>query len=155
QYDANGNPINSGNVIGPNNQLLADANWNYSYDNEGNLIAKTARDGSGISWTYGYDNANQLVSAVHRDGSGNIIAAEAIKYDALGNRIEVDTYTAASGTTTVQKFAHDGTNVYADLDGTGTITAIYVWGQGADRLLAMVSSANGVSFDLTDHLGSV
>ena len=40
-YDANGNRINSGYVIGPDNQILSDGTWNYTYDNVNCLTSAT------------------------------------------------------------------------------------------------------------------
>ncbi len=56
-WDANGNP-GTGVVIGPDNQLLSDGVWNYSYDAVGDLISK-ANIADGTTWTYGYDNTNR------------------------------------------------------------------------------------------------
>ena len=41
-YDVNGNRTNAGYITGGNNQLSADAKYDYTYDDEGNL--KTRRD---------------------------------------------------------------------------------------------------------------
>ena len=69
-YDANGNRNGSGDVIGPDNELLSDGTWDYTYDAQGNMTGKT--DSAGETWTYGYDNANQMTSAVDTNGAGDL-----------------------------------------------------------------------------------
>ena len=39
-YDSNGNRTNTGDIIGPNNELLYDGTYRYQYDADGNLIAR-------------------------------------------------------------------------------------------------------------------
>ena len=57
-------------VIGPDNELLSDGTWNYTYDAAGNQIGKV-NIATGETWTYAYNNANQLVSAVDASSSGH------------------------------------------------------------------------------------
>jgi len=40
-YDLNGNRTGPGYVIGPDNQLLSDGTYNYTYDADGNEATKT------------------------------------------------------------------------------------------------------------------
>ena len=109
-------------MIGPGNQLLSDGTWNYTYDADGNLIEKVGvapGPDQGITWTYTYDNRNQMTSAVEMQGS-TTLADVTYKYDVFGNRIEED----ASGSmlpTQVTRFAYDGQNVWADLDGSNNL----------------------------------
>jgi hypothetical protein len=48
-YGANGNRTNPGYVIGPDNQILSDGTWNYSYDADGNEIGKV-NIATGVLW---------------------------------------------------------------------------------------------------------
>jgi YD repeat-containing protein len=150
--DAAGNQNASADTIGPDNQLLSDGTWNYSYDNAGNFVSKTSISDPSETWTYTYDNNNQMLSAVETEGS-TTIAAVTYTYDALSNRVEVET--TQNGTTTTQLFAYDGTNVYADEDGSGNITTRYLWGSQTNALEGRVTSTGTASFAITDYQGSV
>lgn len=155
QYDANGNRINSGYVIGRDNQLLSDGTWNYSYDADGNTIAKT-NIASGVSWTYAYDDANQMTSATEYAAGGKTILAQVTyTYDVFGNRLQQTTYTASTGTSTVQRYGYNGQNVWVDLDGSNHLETRYLDGDAVDQILARVSANGLVAWYLTDHLGSV
>ena len=68
-YDPNGNPDNTGDTIGTDNEITSDGIYNYTYDNEGNEITKTTIS-TGDKWTYGYNNANELISAVEKTSGG-------------------------------------------------------------------------------------
>ena len=156
-YDAAGNRTGGNNTVGPNNQLLSDGTWNYSYDANGNLIQKVGVTGgadSGLTWTYAYDNANQMVSAVETQGSSTLVA-EVMAYDAMGNRISQTTYNANTGLTTTQRFAYIGDQIYADLDAASNVTMRYVLGDQPNQLLAREDTNGNVGWYLTDHLGSV
>ena len=56
------------------------------------------------------------------------------------------------------RFAYDGSNVWADLDGGNTVEARRVYGDGVDQPLARIEAGGanaGVAFYVTDRLGSV
>src|SRR5205823_2249429 len=149
-YDANGNRSNY--QTGPNNQLLDDGTWAYSYDNEGNLIQKT-NHASGETWTYGYDNANRMISAEDRvSNGGNLVQRLTFKYDVFGNRIEKD---VTAATTTVTRFAYDGHEVWADLDGNNALQTRYLHGDEVDQLFARIGPGGTAAWYGTDRLGSV
>ena len=84
---------------------------------------------------------------------GTVIAT--YTYDALNNRIGIDD----SGTQTWT--VYDGTNPYADFNGSGTLEERYLFGPGVvngavvDELLARTSSGGTTAWYLTDKLGSV
>src|SRR5206468_2754330 len=59
----------------------------------------------------------------------------------------------AQGTTTT-RFAYDGGDVWADLDGNNAVQVRRVYGDGADQPLAKVASG-AATFYLADRLGSV
>ncbi len=152
-YDADGNRI--GDVIGQDNQILNDGTWSYTYDADGNLIEKAGDSGGpehGITWTYTYNNANQMTSAVEVQGSSTL-ASVTYTYDSLGNRIEED-YTSGSSTQ-VTRFAYDGQNVWADLDGSNNLITRRLFLSTVDSVTARVSANGIVAWYLTDRLGSV
>jgi len=69
-------------------------------------------------------------------------------YDAFGNRLEKDVWTQASGTTTVSRFAYDGQNVWADVNGSNALQTRYLRGDMVDQLFARVVSAGTAAWYL-------
>jgi RHS repeat-associated protein len=143
-YDANGNRTNAGYVTGGNNQLSADAKYDYTYDDEGNL--KTRRDRStNITRTFNWDYRNRLVSVVE---GGVTIAA--YTYDANNERISK----TIGGVTT--RYVYDKSNVALEFTGAATTPSVrYFYGTRVDQILAQDKGNGNVSWDLTDQLGSV
>ena len=144
-------------MVGPDNQLLSDGTWDYTYDAEGNVIQKVGVSGgadAGLTWTYGYDNANHMTSAVETQGSTTLVS-EVMKYDAESNRVETEYYTSASGTTAVQQFAYLNGNLFAVLDSTGTVQERELFGDQPNQVFGSSNVTNGTSWMLTDRLGSV
>jgi RHS repeat-associated protein len=137
------------------NQLQTDGVSNFSYDNEGNLV-KAVRIADGLTWTYAYDNLNHLTGAQERatDG-GSLLLQATYVYDVFGDRIEKDVYTASTNTTTVSRYAYDGQDVWADLDGTNTLQTRYLRGDATDQLFARIGASGAAAWYLTDDLGSV
>jgi RHS repeat-associated protein len=170
-FDGTGNRNNGSwsTPTGNENELQSDGTWSYSYDNEGNLTKKT-KGASADTWVYGYDQRNQMTSAKEYDkdpGSGGVLQQEVdFKYDWWGNRIEKDV--TVGSTTTVQRYALDGWDpakprpvgtenfdVFADLDGSSSLTTRYMHGDVVDQLFARVAADGTGAWLLTDHLGSV
>jgi YD repeat-containing protein len=117
------------------------------YDNAGNMIL--AKSGSSTT-TYTYDFDNRLTGV---DRNGTLIATYV--YDAIGRRIRVD----ENGTQTWA--VYDGTDPYADFNGSGALQVRYQYGPGVvdgaivDQLLARTSSGGTTAWYLPDKLGSV
>jgi RHS repeat-associated protein len=153
-YDANGNRTMAGYTTTADNRMTSDGTWNYQYDNEGNVILKT-KISNGETWSYGYDNVNHLVSAIHKDGQGNLITQVTEKYDVFGNRLEEDVYTQATGQTVVSRFAFDGNNVWADLDGNNQLLMRRLYLDGDNQPFARITAAGVATWYLADHLGSI
>jgi RHS repeat-associated protein len=122
------------------NRLVAANGASFGYDANGNLTSKT--DGNG-TWTYTWDYENRLKQASLSGG-----VAINYSYDALGRRIQ-----RVSTTSATTKFVYDGSDVLRDLDGNGNTVADYLNGPGIDNKLRQTSSG-GVSYFLTDHLGT-
>ena len=95
------------------------------------------------------------------------------QYDAFGNRIakSVDMDGVGSGTAAVQRYALDGWNsakpagignenydVFADLDGSSSLTTRYVRGDQVDQLIGRIDvgeNSSSAYWYLADHLGSL
>jgi YD repeat-containing protein len=79
-FDANGNRTSAGVVPGPGNRILADANFDYGYDDDGNLISKTER-ATGEVTTYAYDYRDRLVTVIRRSAGDVILSESHYTYD--------------------------------------------------------------------------
>ena len=158
-YDANGNPTTGSYVIGTDNQILFDGTWSYTYDKQGNVIEKSQGIGR-TTWIYQYDNANHLVDAQewsqdpNVSGQPTLMSESQYVYDVFGNLLATTVSEGGSSTTT--RFAYDlNHNIWAQLDGSGTVQTIYVRGDQQSQLLASLSVGDNVSWYLQDHLESV
>jgi RHS repeat-associated protein len=154
-YDLNGNRTMTGYQTGGNNQMTNDGTWTYTYDQEGNLIKKS-KGSNADTWTFGYDNLNHLLWAKDSatDG-GSVNTLATYVYDVFGNRIEKDVWTSTPGTTTVTRFAYDGKDLWADLNGSNALLTRYIHGDVVDQLFARISGGGTAAWYLTDRLGSV
>jgi RHS repeat-associated protein len=155
-YDANGNRATAGIVTGPNNQLVADGTFTFTYDHEGNLASKT-ETATGIVATFAYDHRNRLISVVERTAGGLIVKESNYTYDVFDRRIAktVDADGAGPIAPQASRFVYDGLHVWADFDANGSVTARYLYGDNLDELLARFQPAEGTAWHLTDHLGTV
>jgi len=129
------------------NETATSPGVTYTYDNAGNMIS--ANNGTTIS-TYTYDYRNRLTEVTQ---GGTVIAS--YTYDALNRRIGIDDNSTQTWT------VYDGTNPYADLNGSGTLQERYVSGPGVvngavvDEILARTSAGGTTAWYLPDKLGSV
>ena len=81
-YDSNGNRTNTGYVIGPDNELLSDGTYNYSYDADGNCTERT-NIATGAVTDYVWDNRDRLVEVIDRASAGGAITQDVhYTYDA-------------------------------------------------------------------------
>ncbi len=148
-YDLNGNQTGTGYSTTTDNEQTASPGYTYTYDNAGNLIAQT-NTSTHVMTTYTYDYRNRLTEV---EVGGTIVAT--YTYDALGDRIGIDD----NGTQTWT--VYDGTNPYADFNGSGTLEERYQSGPGmvdgavVDELLARTSASGTTAWYLTDKLDSV
>jgi RHS repeat-associated protein len=147
-YDANGNRIGNSFVVGANNQILSDGQFNYTYDKEGNLATKT-NIATGTLTTYNYDFRNRLIEVVDTNASGNATQSVEFKYDAFNRRISK----TVNGQTTY--FVNDGDNLWADLNQAGQVISRYLPGADVDELIACYRPGEGTSWYLTDRLGTI
>lgn len=149
EYDGVGNRTaslaSSSYQYEPFNRLAAiEEHTFYVHDANGNLVFKedqVRRE----EWSYFWDQENRLEVVVLPEGGGKVSYA----YDALGRRISRDV--TETGATTL--FTYDGQDVVLD-QSTGGGTVTYLNGPGIDNKVRQTSSSTGVSYYLTDHLGS-
>jgi RHS repeat-associated protein len=153
-YDGAGNRTKSGGTTasyGAGNKLLEDAKWSYdSYDAVGNLLHKVSKSSlsKGWAWTYTYDVANRLVGAAYYDNQGQLQQQVTYVYDVFGRRVETDVYNANNGATTTTRYAQDGSNVWATLDGNNQLQMRYVHGPATDQLFARLSTVANAAVPL-------
>ncbi len=93
-----------------------------------------------------------MTSAVEVQGSSTL-ASVTYTYDALGNRIEEDETSGSSPQVT--RFAYDGQNVWADLDGSNNLVTRRLFLSTVDSVTAREIASGIVAWYLTDRLGSV
>jgi RHS repeat-associated protein len=145
-YDALGNRLSSLDVASysynNSNQLTSSSDgYSYTYDNNGNTLTKSAASGT---TQYGWDFENRLISVTLPNGGGTV----SYRYDPYGRRIQKN---SASGTS---NYLYDGPDMFAELDGTGSVVASYKHGPDQDEPLAEVRSGT-TSLYVGDGLGSI
>jgi RHS repeat-associated protein len=123
------------------NKLTSTASATYTYNDNGNMLSKT--DGSGTR-NFIWDSDNRLKQVTLPSG-----VTVNYKYDPLGRRIQRTT--SAGGD---ERFVYDGQNVLLDLDSSGAVVTSYLNGIGSDDHLRQTNTTTGVSYFLTDHLGT-
>ena len=155
-YDATGNRTGASKSVGPNNRLLSDERFDYTFDSEGNTLSKLERS-SGNEQRFGYDHQNRMTHADTRSRSGALLSSVDYRFDALGRRLARTADSDGDGplALTVQNFVYDGSDVWLDASGSGAITARYMHGDNVDEPLARYRPGEGVAWYLTDHLGSI
>jgi RHS repeat-associated protein len=126
-------------------RVLQAGSGGYTWDANGNLTARSGADGA----TYSWDTEHRLRRVLKADGTRVDYA-----YDADGNRVRSEV-TPANGPPTVTDYLVDPaaplSQVVADVDGSGLVSAFYV--RGTD-LLAVVRGT-GTRFVHADGLGSI
>lgn len=156
-YDPVGNRTTGGSVVNAGNQLTADANYGYQYDDNGNLTRKTLLS-TGNFTAYTYDAENRLTK-VEEFTAGNPTPAftSTYRYDGLGRRIEK----VANGQT--KRYVYDGEDILLEYDGSNVLQARYTHGPGIDEPIAVTKGSStffyhqdglGTVTDLTDSTGA-
>jgi len=144
-YDPVGNRTASLNIpsytTNSSNEMTANSNASFTYDNNGNTHTKT--DSSGTT-TYGWDYENRLTTVTLPGSAGTV----SFKYDPFGRRIEKTSPTATS------IFAYDGDNLAETTNSSGSEVASYTQGDSIDEPLAMLRGTTK-SFYEADGLGSI
>ena len=147
-YDPVGNRTTGGSVVNSGNQLTADANFTYQYDDNGNLTRKTLL-ATGNFTVYTYDAENRLTKVEEFSaGASTPAATSTYRYDGLGRRIEK----VANGQT--KRYIYDGEDILLEYDGANVLQARYTHGPGIDEPIA-VTKGGSTFFYHQDGLGSV
>ncbi len=138
-YDLMGNRTSA--TTNSANQIMSDATYTYSYDNNGNMLSRTNAS-TGDVRTFTWDYENRLIAV-----AGTGLNAQ-YKYDPFGRRIQK----TVNGTIT--NSIYDGMNIIAEYNSAGSMVTRYTQGPGIDEHLSMQRSGN-VWYYHTDGLGSV
>ena len=104
-------------------------------------VSKT--DSTGTT-TYTFNEENQLTQVTLPNG-----LVVNYKYDGLGRRIQRTTSAGAN-----ERYVYDGADALIDLNADWSVATTYLNGPGIDNHLRQTSSIAGVSYFLTNHLGS-
>jgi RHS repeat-associated protein len=155
-YDANGNRTGSGYVIGPDNRLLSDGRYNYSYDGEGSLV-KRVEIATGNITEYSYDYRDRLTSVVFTDSAGHVTQEVDYTYDVSNRRIarSYDPDGPGAQAAQVTRYVNRGENIALQFNGSGTLTDRVLYGPAVDQVLADENATGQLSWFLADRLGSV
>jgi YD repeat-containing protein len=147
-YDPVGNRTTNSSVTNVGNQLTADANFTYQYDENGNLTRKTLL-ATGNYMQYTYDAENRLIQVQEfTAGNPSPVTTSTYRYDGLGRRIEK----VANGQT--KRYIYDGEDILLEYDGSNVLQARYTHGPGIDEPIA-VTKAGSTFYYHQDGLGSV
>jgi RHS repeat-associated protein len=139
-YDAAGNPAGIGDSTAWGNRLVKHNGYQYEFDADGNV---TRRYTTGFDQRLFWNSINQLDS-VTTNGTTTL----RFYYDGLDRRILRD------GLSVKTVYVYDGPQVFAELDGTYAVTAVYKYLPGLDKP-ASVSTATGVRYFVRDAMGNV
>jgi RHS repeat-associated protein len=152
-YDPNGNRTMAGYQTGGNNRVTNDGTWTYTYDAVGDITQKSK--GAGLeTWYYEYDTLNRLTSIQQTSNGTALLLTVTYTYDVYGHRYkEQDWQSGGSVTTTYSVF--DGSQAWADLNGSLAATTRYLWGTGSQDLYARIDVGVGLRQVSQDRLGSV
>ena len=151
-YDSTGNRTDAGTTPVVANRPAGDADNVYGYDGEGNRTSATAR-ATGEVTAYEYDYRNRLVRVTRSSAGGVALAEELFAYDVYDRLI----VRSGGGQTVVT--AYDGQHAWADYAVSGGVVSRYLYGGGADEILARWrpagQAASGLAWYLTDRQGTV
>jgi RHS repeat-associated protein len=151
-YDPAGNRTSNGSLHDAGNRISQNGDHTFTWDNEGRVRTKTDRS-TGVVTNYDWDGEGRLLSVT--TGA----ATTTFEYDPLGRRISV---TGPSGTRHLA-YGLDPTPV-AELDGSGAVSATFLFGSPLDAPLAMTRGGASYYFlqdagqnvtALTDDAGAI
>ncbi len=167
-YDSMGNRVTSQgqgtqNVIGKDNRLTSNAQFNFEYDAEGNRITQTDKQSDAVR-RFEYDHRNRL-QKVSDFASATASASKVttFRYDALDRRVsqKVDSNPgdAVDGVTAYYIYSdEDIIAEWVDPDGAGTAPAApsmrYLHGPDIDQIFSQETANGTVQWLLTDPIGT-
>ena len=154
-YDSNGNRITANGdtyTTGTNNELTSDDTYTYTYDAEGNRISKTNSAGTERE-LYTWDYRNRLTSVTKQT------------YDTLTNEwstVQIVEYTYDHNNIWIRKTIGDSKTIFipenyqtaVQID-NNTVSHHYLWTPNQQDKLLADTTTTGVSWSLTDHLGTI
>jgi RHS repeat-associated protein len=123
------------------NEMTANSNASYAYDDNGNTTSKTDSMGT-ASYTWDYENR---LASVTLPSSGGTVT---FRYDPFGRRIYKESPNATS------TFVYDGDNLIETVNSSGGVVARYAQAQSVDQPLAMQRGST-MSYYEQDGLGSI
>jgi RHS repeat-associated protein len=141
-YDAVGNRTNRGAIVETGNRLVQFNGYTLEYDADGNLTRKYKKDATGVitfDQSFSWNSLGELVSVTT---SG---ATTTFGYDGFGRRVR------KSGPSGTEQHFYDGDQLFAVLDGAGSLKVGYAYYPGVDRPHSVWRGA----YFLPDHLGSI
>jgi RHS repeat-associated protein len=142
EFDLNGNRLDvtgggggtSTYVIGPNNEILDDGVYTYTYDREGNRLTKFRKTPTSTydDYTfYTYDHRNRLVDVSFYDGddpeNDTLLIQRVYRYDYLDRRVSV-TNPLDSSMASQQRYAYDGLDIVFECTGLNSGWYFYTMG---------------------------
>jgi RHS repeat-associated protein len=146
-YDKNGNRTNTGYQHTNQNRLTTDGVYSYDYDNEGNRTKRT-EIATGKVDEYTWDYRNRLSGVASKDIYGVVTQTVSYEYDVNDLRVK------KSVDGSIENYYLNGDNIAFVTDGDGKQTFHYLYGMGADQVLAQ-DSETGMVWSLADRLGSI
>ncbi|MFC1572742.1 RHS repeat-associated core domain-containing protein [Candidatus Eisenbacteria bacterium] len=151
-YDPVGNRLSShlstGYTYDQANQIVADVQYDYAFDDTGNMIEKENR-ATLDRWEYDYDYENRLLAVRRYDLGVSPPSMEAsFGYDGQGRRI-TKTFDG-----TVKVYVYDGANFVVEYDDLETLLASFVNGLQIDEPLVMTRATSNYYYHV-DRLGSI
>ena len=159
-YDSNGNRVvanGSNYTTSTNNELTSDSSYTYTYDDEGNRISKT---NSTHRELYEWDYRNRLTSVTKQEFNAETqewTTVQIVDYTYDYNTVWIRKVLDSNGDGTADSktiFIPENYQTVIQID-NGTISHHYLWTpETQDKLLAD-TTADGVLWSLTDHLGTV
>ena len=154
-------------MTGPDNELLSDGTYNYSYDADGNRIERT-NIATGAVTDYVWDNRDRLVEVIDRASAGGAITQDVNYYYDAENRWIGETVSIPGQAVQETSYAYCGNQIVLQFDGTSSTSALgvanlshrYLWGPAVDQILAgeqvtSLTQPGNVVLPLTNNEGTV
>ncbi|MBY0516991.1 MAG: RHS repeat-associated core domain-containing protein, partial [Bacteriovoracaceae bacterium] len=141
-YDAVGNDTSNGGQYNELNQLIEDNDSLFTYDLNGNQTSKTAKLG-GARQEFFWNAESQMIQAKVFKTTNTLQYTINYKYDASGRRIERDVVNhLVPAKSYTHKFIYDKEHIVAILDASNQVLAAFVFDEGIDEPVAMVTDYN-------------